>query len=153
MITSSVQPSLPLAADGEAMTRVLRQAGVAKTHAIWITGPAGLTALIWFNRKGYRNASYAHVNRVGMLAPADVLVVPHGCTPDELTELLREARCLHRDGLLIAQVAGELSAQSLGDLPSRLAPLGYDVQRRIYEKGRTVCIARRRGRPDLSVAA
>jgi hypothetical protein len=153
MITSSIQPSLPLAADGEAMARVLAHAGVEKDHTIWVTGSAGLTALIWFNRKGYRFASYAHVNRVGALAPADVLMIPHACTPAELARMVRDARCLHQDGRLIAQVAGELSAESLGHIPSLLAPLGYDVQRRLYEKGRTICVARRRGRPDLSVAA
>lgn len=153
MITSSAQPSLPLAADGEAMGRVLAHAGVEKGHTIWVTGPAGLTALIWLDRKGYRYASYAHVNRVGGLAPADVLIIPHACSTTELARMLRDARCLHQGGRLIAQVAGGLSAESLGDMPALLAPLGYDVQRRLYEKGRTVCIARRRGRPDLNLAA
>ena len=150
---SSVNFMLPLGSDADAMMRVLHLAGVEKAQTMWVTGPAGLTALVWLNRRGFFNASYAHLNRLANLAPADVLFAPHPCAPAELPDLLRDVKCLHQGGLFIAQVTGELSAETLGDLPSRLAPLGYDVQRRLHEKGRTVCIARRYGRPLLSVAA
>jgi len=153
MITYARQPTLPLAADGEAMARALHHAGVGKDQSIWVTGPAGLPALLWLYRAGYGGASYVHANRLAAMRPADAVLIPHACTPRELADLLREATCLREGGALVVQVAGELSADTLGDIPSILEPLGYRVQRRLYEKGRTVCIARREGRPRLSVAA
>jgi hypothetical protein len=153
MSSFAVQPGLPLASDGDAMTDALRRAGVKRGQTIWVTGPAGLTALIWLSGKGYRGASYAHLNRVAAMAPADALIVPHACSPAELADLLRGAKCLRTGGVLIAQLKGALSADALGDAPALLAPLGYRIERRLYEKGRTVCIARKVDRPDLSVAA
>ena len=153
MISYAVQPILPLASDGDAMARVLHHAGVEKDQTIWVTGPAGLAGLLWLHRRGYRAASYVHLNRLAAMRPADAVLIPHACTPREVADVLREATCLREGGALIVQVAGELSAESLGDIPSALEPLGYRVQRRLYEKGRTVCIARREGRPRLSVAA
>jgi hypothetical protein len=151
--SSSVHFTLPLSSDADGMARVLHLAGVGKHQTMWVTGPAGLAALVWLNRRGYHNASYAHLNRVATLAPAEVLFAPHPCAPSELSGLLRGVKCLQQGGLFVAQVTGELSADSLGDLPSRPAPLGYDVQRRLHEKGRTICVARRRSRPDLDLAA
>ncbi len=153
MITYAVQPILPLAVDGEAIGRVLHQAGVEKADRIWVTGPAGLAALLWMNRQGFRGASYVALDRLAGMRPADAVLIPHACAPTEMAAALRKATCLREGGALVVQVAGELSADSLGDVPSALEPLGYRVQRRLYEKGRTVCIARREGRPHLSVAA
>lgn len=153
MYTHSVQPILPLAGDGGAMVDALRHAGVTREQAIWITGPAGLTALIYLSGKGYRGASYAHANRIAAMAPADALLIPHACGPAELSALLKDAGCLRKGGALVVQLKGGLSADALGDAPAVLEPLGYRVERRLYDKGRTICIARRTDRPDLSVAA
>jgi hypothetical protein len=153
MSTFAVQPTLPLAGDGDAMAEALRHAGVKRDQTIWVTGPAGLTALIWLNGKRYRGASYAHLNRIAAMAPADALIIPHACSPAEVADLLRGAKCLRKGGALIVQLKGALSADALGDAPALLAPLGYQVERRLYEKGRTVCIARRVDRPEVSVAA
>jgi hypothetical protein len=153
MSSFAVQPGLPLAADGDAMANVLRRAGVKRGQTIWVTGPAGLAALIWLGDKGYRGASYAHLNRIAAMAPADALIIPHACSPAELAGLLRGARCLRTGGVLIVQLKSALSAESLGDAPALLASLGYQVERRVHEKGRTICIARKVDRPDLSVAA
>jgi hypothetical protein len=153
MISYAVQPILPLASDGDAMARVLHHAGIEKDHQIWVTGPAGLAGLLWLDRHGYRGASYVQLDRLGAMRPADAVLIPHACAPREVADLLREATCLRESGALVVQVAGELSAETLGDIPLALEPLGFRVQRRLYEKGRTVCIARREGRPRLSVAA
>jgi hypothetical protein len=149
----SIQPILPLAGDSDAMADVLRHAGVRRDHSIWVTGPAGLVALIWLNAKGYAAASYAHLNRISAMTAADALLIPHACDPVEVANLLRGANCLKKGGALIVQLKGGLSADSLGLAPALLEPLGYYVERRLCEKGRTVCIARRVDRPDVSVAA
>jgi len=153
MSTYAVQPAIPLAGDGDAMAEVLRRAGVTRDHDIWVTGPAGLTALIWLTGKRFRGAAYVHLNRIAAMAAADALIIPHACSPAELADLLRGAKCLRKGGVLIVQLKGGLSADSLGDAPAMLEPLGYHVERRLYEKGRSICIARRAEKPDVSVAA
>jgi len=152
MITRSVQPSPPLAADGAALARVLHQAGVAKDSLIWVTGPAGLAALIWLGREGYRQASYAHANRIAAMGAADALLIPHACGPADLAEVLRDARCLREGGVLIAQIWTGPSSWP-GDADSFIESLGFHVEAHVAEHGRTVCIARRVGRGDQRVAA
>src|SRR5579872_7515529 len=49
------QPSQPLAADGGALSRVLKHAHLSKESVLRVTGPAGTTAAIWLNRHGYEN--------------------------------------------------------------------------------------------------
>ena len=141
-MTYSLQPGMPLAADGEAMRRVLTQAGVRKTDQIWVTGPAGLTALVWLNREGYNDACYAHANRIAVMSPADALVIPHACKAAEIVDMLRGATCLRDGGELVVQAASNLSAAP-GDVPALLEDLGFHVQGRVLEKGRAICIARR----------
>lgn len=153
MVSYRGQPAAPLAADGEALARILGRSSVGRQHTIWVTGPAGLTALIWLNQHGYGRASYAHLERVGAMVPADALLVPHACDPATVADLLRDATCLREGGVLIAQVSGGISADSLRDVPALIEPLGYRLEYRVHEKGRTICVARRRGGPHLSVAA
>jgi hypothetical protein len=152
MMTYSLAPALPLAAHGEAMARVLAQAGVKKTDQIWVTGPAGLTALIWLNREGYNEACYAHASRIAAMRPADALVIPHACKAGDVVNMLRDATCLRAGGALIVQVAGDLSAVP-GAIPALLGEMGFHVERRLIEKGRTVCIARREDRGETRLAA
>ncbi|MBS0361052.1 MAG: hypothetical protein JSR98_06705 [Proteobacteria bacterium] len=118
MITYAVQPILPLAVDGEAIGRVLHHAGVEKADRIWVTGPAGLAALLWMNRQGFRGASYVALDRLAGMRPSDAVLIPHACAPAEMAAALRKATCLREGGALVVQVAGELSADSLGDVPS-----------------------------------
>jgi hypothetical protein len=146
-------PVLPLAADGEAMAKVLRRAGVKREQIIWVTGPAGIAALIWLAGQRYCNASYAHFDRIAAMAPADALIIPHACSPAEMAALLRGAKCLRKGGVLIVQLQGGLSADALGDAPALLEPLGYRVELRLHAKGRSICIARRAETPGVSVAA
>jgi hypothetical protein len=153
MITRSVQPSPPLAADGAALARVLHQAGVAKNSLIWVTGPAGLAALIWLNREGYGQASYAHANRIAAMDAADALLIPHACGPADLAQMLRDAKCLREGGVLIAQIWTGPSSAWPGDAVSFIESLGFHVEGRLAERGRTICIARRIGHGDQRVAA
>lgn len=153
MITRSVQPSPPLAADGGAMNRVLHQAGVAKADRIWVTGPAGLTALIWLSREGYTEASYAHANRIGAMGAADALLIPHACAPADLADMVHDATCLREGGALVAQIWTGPSSAWAGDASSFIESLGFHVEGRVSESGRTICIARRVGRGDQRLAA
>lgn len=153
MITYAAQPSPPVASDGEALSRVLRDAGVGRDDMIWVTGPAGLTALIWLNREGYNDAAYAHANRIRMARPADAVLIPHAAKPAGLVDMLEGATCVREGGVLIVQLAGGVSAAAPNGVMGLLSQLGYQVQGQVTAKGRTVCIARRFGHGGLSLAA
>jgi hypothetical protein len=145
MATFHIQPAQPLAADGVALTHVLNRAGVGKQSLVHVTGPNGPMAMLWLNRHGYRNALYVPANRLGAMAPADALLVPHSCEAGELTGLLADGERLHEGGVLIAQTSAARSAMGGETIPAALAPLGYQVQCRLSDRGRDIYIARRIG--------
>jgi hypothetical protein len=151
MASSSLQPAQPLAADGGALSRVLQQAGVSRDSVLRVTGAAGLTAIFWLCRHGYERAAYVHPDRVATMVPADALLIPQACGTRALAVLLQGGGCLREGGALIVQTLSE--AQGGDDLRAVLEPLGYQIERRLSDKGRGVCVARRRGRPDLRKAA
>jgi hypothetical protein len=145
MTTYALQPALPLAADGAALSRVLQRAGVTKTSVVRVTGPAGLAAIFWLSRHGYDRAAYVHPNRVATMDPVDALLVPHACQAQALTDLIQGGGCLREGGVLIVQAppAGLVGVND--SVPAVLEPLGYAVEQPLSDKGRDIYIARRRG--------
>ena len=143
MITRSVQPSPPLAADGAALARVLHQAGVAKDSLIWVTGPAGLAVLIWLGREGYHQASYAHANRIAAMGAADALLIPHLSQVGDLPALLPVAGLVREGGMLVVRAG--LPADAAEAVAAFATPFGYDLQPHFIDRGRVVYIARRAG--------
>jgi hypothetical protein len=145
MATFHIQPAQPLAADGVALTHVLTRAGVGKQSLVHVTGPSGPMAMLWMNRHGYRNALYVPASRIGAMAPADALLVPHSVEAEELTQLLQGGECLREGGVLIVQTSAARSALGGESIPAALAPIGFQVQCRLSDRGRDVYIARRIG--------
>ena len=148
-----LQPAHPLAADEAALGRVLRQAGVSRRSVIRVTGPSGLTAVLWLYRHGYEQASYVHANWVSSHRTSDVLLVPHPCTSEELAGLLERGDCLREGGLLIVQTPAELTDFELDQIGSLLEAHGYEPGQRVFEKGAAVFIARRSGLGGFRKAA
>ncbi|HXQ47320.1 MAG TPA: hypothetical protein VN806_11935 [Caulobacteraceae bacterium] len=154
MRVAHILPQAPLAADGGALARTLRQAGVAKGANIRVTGPAGVTAVLWLYRHGYEGASYVHPNWAGARGYADVLLIPHSCEPEELAALLARGHGLRDGGLVIVQAAPDRGEPELDSIPTVLAARGCRVEARIAEHGREVFIARLAGiGADLKEAA
>ena len=153
MTTFSLQPTQPLAADGAALTSILQQAGVTKTSLVRVTGPAGPTAVLWLGRHGYERAAYVYSNRVATMQPADALLVPHACRTQELADLLGGGGCVREGGVLVAQTQSERFVPGYDSVSAVLEPLGYQVERRVCDKGRDVYIARRRGVGGLKQTA
>ena len=143
MTTCILQPAQPLAADDGALTRVLRQAGVTRQSAVRVTGPAGLTAVLWLYRHGYGQAAYVHANWVASTRSADALLIPHPCGGEELAGLLDRGDCLRDGGVLIVQTPAELTDFELDTMVALLDARGYRLEHRLFEKGRAVFIARR----------
>jgi hypothetical protein len=146
LATRVLQPAQPLGADGAALGRVLQQAGVGKASVVRVTGPAGLTAALWLGRHGFERAAYVRADRVGAMRTVDALIVPQAVSSQELAELIQGGECLRAGGVLIVQTApGSVinGVDSLADL----------LERRISDKGREVCIARRLGQPAFRKAA
>jgi len=153
MVTYTLQPSPPLAADGGALTQVLDRAGVTKDSVVRVTGPAGLIAVIWLCRHGYEHAAYVQPKRVATMMPADVLLVPHACPPQELAELLQGGGCLREGGLLIVQASTAQAVQGGDRVLALLESLGYRSEHHLSDKGRDIHIARRLGSGGFKKAA
>jgi len=153
MSTQVLQPARPLAADDVALARVLKQAGVGKDDLIRVTGPAGLTAVLCLYRHGYERASYVHANWINATRGADALLIPHPCGTTELAAMIQGADCLREGGVLIVQLEADRSALAADSVPGLLRHVGYDVGSGLSEKGREVCIARRRSLPGFRKAA
>lgn len=153
MTTCLLQPAQPLAADDAALSRVLRQAGVTKQSNVRVTGPSGLTTVLWLYRHGYEQAAYVHANWVSSTRTADALLIPHPCGSEELAGLLQHGDCLRDGGVLIVQTPAELTDFELDQIAARLESLGYQLEHRVFEKGRAVFIARRSGLGGFRKAA
>jgi hypothetical protein len=153
MAIRTVQPAQPLAADGDALTRVLQQAGVTKNSVVRVTGPAGLTAIYWLCRHGYERAAYVHPNRVATMEPADALLVPQTCGTQALADLLKGGGCLREGGVLVVQTPSGGFVLGGNSVSTVLEPLGYQVEQRLIDKGRDVYIARRHGVDGFKKAA
>ena len=145
MMTSALQPASPIAADGAAMSRILHRAGVSKDSVVRVTGPAGTTAILWLYRHGYERAAYVHAHWVASMVEAEALLIPHTCGARELANTLQDGTCLREGGVLIVQTAPDASGHGGEDVAQVLAELGYGLEHRLSDKGRDICIARRRG--------
>jgi len=143
----------PLGADGPALHRVLRHAGVGRTSVVRVTGPSGLIAALWLCRHGWTRTDYVHANWAGTVGSVDALVVPHVCGGRELMALLEGGDCLREGGVLIVQTAPAGADAGQDPLPVLLASLGFQLERGLTDRRRQILIARRRGVPGLRHAA
>ena len=135
------------------MTRLLQRAGLTKKSVIRVTGPAGMTAIMWLYRHGYERAAYVHTNWVATMQTADALLVPHTCEVQELKDLLQAGSGLREGGVLIVQTSADASVPGPDSVPGILEPLGYRVEYRLDERGRDVYLARRVGFDGFKKAA
>lgn len=152
-MNSSLQPVLPIAADADALRRALRRAGVAHDSRLLVTGPAGLTALIWLYRHDYPQAVYVPANRVADLRmPGDALLIPHACRTEELAEMLGDGHCVREGGALIVQ-APVMRQAELVTVPTVLERVGFEVETQLAGRGHRIYLARRVGADGFRKAA
>jgi hypothetical protein len=143
----------PLAADGRALIRILHVAGVEKDHLIHVVGPSGPLAALWLSHHGYDGAVFVRATAGERTRPADALVVPHPCAAEQLALLLDVAGAVREDGALIVQTRASRLGEEFGAVAALLDSRGFGAQRRMDDKGRPICGARRVGCPSADKAA
>jgi hypothetical protein len=151
MTTELYQPFQPLAADGPALARVLAAAGIEKTDVVRVMGPSGLLAALWLAEHGYQRAFFARSLSSGQ--PADAVLIPHACSPEAVAEMIDAAEAVCDGGVVIVQARSGRSGEELEAISAFLRRLGFDAQRRVNDKGRQICIARRVDYPTARRAA
>jgi hypothetical protein len=147
------QPSQPLAADGPALTRVLHAAGVEKRDLIRVVGPSGPIAALWLGRHGYDRAVFVRAAAGATARPADALLIAQACAAEELEALLAVAGDVSDSGSLIVQTRPGRLGEEFEAVAAALRRRGFHAQRRLNDKGRPICIARRVGFPSAEKAA
>ena len=147
------QPLQPLASDGAALLRVLAAAGVEKDELIRVVGPSGPIAALWLGRHGYARAVFVRAAAGDQSRPSDALLIPHACTAEELEQLLGRGQAVRDGGAIIVQTRLGPNGEEAEEEAAVLRRLGYLAQRRMNDKGRPICIARRVGFPTAEKAA
>ncbi|HXQ14894.1 MAG TPA: hypothetical protein VN814_09770 [Caulobacteraceae bacterium] len=147
------QPLQPLAADGGALMRILHAAGVEKDDLIRVVGPSGTLAALWLSRHGYDRAVFVRTAAAERTRPADALLVAQPCAAEELAPLLDIAGAVSDDGALIVQTRPGRGGEEFEAVAALLRGQGFHAQRRLNDKGRPICIARRVGFPSAEKAA
>jgi hypothetical protein len=124
------------------LVALLEQAGVHKNSLIRVTGPSGLSALLWLCRHDYEEVGYL---RPGLGCPheeADALIVAHTCDPAFLARLLAGGPHVREGGVLVFQSALP-AAEGQDSIARRLAAAGYRIERRFQGEHRQLHVARR----------
>jgi hypothetical protein len=143
----------PLAADGGALIRILHAARVEKDDLIRVVGPSGPLAALWLSHHGYDGAVFVRAIAKERTRPADALVVPHPCMAEQLASLLDVAGAVREDGALIVQTRPGRLGEAFDAVAALLDNRGFRAQRRLNDKGRPICVARRVDFPSAEKAA
>ena len=152
-MTHLFQPLQPLAADGGALMRVLHAAGVDKDDLIRAVGPSGAIAAIWLSRHGYNRAVFVRTSAAERTRPADALLIAQPCAAEDLAPLMNLAGAVSEDGALIVQTRPGRQGDEAEAIAGLLRGRGFQAQRRLNDKGRPICIARRVDFPRAEKAA
>lgn len=132
-------------ARGADLVALLEQSDVHKDSLIRVTGPSGLSALLWLCRHDYEEVGYL---RPGLGCPhedADALVVAHTCDAAFLARLLASGPHVREGGVLVFQSPLPAMAGAADPIHRCLAAAGYSVERCVHGERRELHVARRRG--------
>jgi hypothetical protein len=130
---------------------LLESAGVTRSSLIRVTGPSGLSALLWLCRHGFEQVGYVKPRPDGPREKADAVIIAHTCDEAALAALLASGAPVREGGVLIFR--SPLAAGSRVDPIHRLLQShGYDVEQCLHGGHRELHVARRRVR-DLRQAA
>ena len=124
-------------------------ADIRRSSVIRVTGPSGLSALLWLCRHGFEQVGYQRPG-FGPAEQPDALLVAHNCDAPALERLLVDGPHVHEGGVLVFQCALPISALLVTHL---LVTHGYQVERRLHGVRRDLYLARRRSSPRMLKAA
>ncbi|MBU1377354.1 MAG: hypothetical protein KKE02_13100 [Alphaproteobacteria bacterium] len=128
---------------GDPLVWLLRSAGVDRSSLIRVTGPSGLSALMWLCRHGYQQVGYLKSGRGCPHEAPDALVVAHTCGAAWLARLLETGPHVREGGVLVF-LSPLPEAQAADPIHRLLAAHGYDVERCVHGARRELHVARRR---------
>jgi hypothetical protein len=137
--------SPPGRSNSDDLVDLLEQADVHKTSLIRVTGPSGLSALLWLCRRGYEQVGYLRAGQGCPHEEPDALLIAHTCDDASLEALLSRGPRVREGGVLIFQSPPPPAAGRLEDpIHRRLRQSGYTVERCLHGGRREVHVARRR---------
>jgi hypothetical protein len=130
----------------DALSNILREAGVGAQSSVRVTGRDGLASLIWLCRHGFEDVAYVREGQGGPSDPGDVLLVLHSTPPDELERLLSKRPPVREGGILIVQTPACPLASGRDPIHLILERAGFAVERCIRRRSNEIHLARRRVR-------
>ena len=135
--------SVPTAERGTTLGAILTEAGIHKDSVVRVTGSAGLAALLWFARHGFRQVGY--IRPMGHVAgEGDLLLVPQTCGIGALEDLLSRRPGVRPGGVLIVQTPEPADDVAQDPAHALLSRSGYDIERCLHGRRRELHVARRR---------
>jgi hypothetical protein len=137
--------SPPGRSNSDDLVDLLEQADVHKTSLIRVTGPSGLSALLWLCRRGYEQVGYLRAGQGCPHEEPDALLIAHTCDDASLEALLSTGPHVREGGVLVFQSPRPPAAGHVEDpIHRRLRQSGYTVERCLHGCRREVHVARRR---------
>ncbi|MDB5459476.1 MAG: hypothetical protein JWO72_1217 [Caulobacteraceae bacterium] len=127
---------------------------VGKSSLIRVTGPSGLSALLWLCRHGFERVGYVKPGSGGPHEEADALIIAHTCDEPALARLLATGPHVREGGVLFFRSHLPNTDEGLGpDLIHGLLQLhGYVVEKCMHGSHRELHVARRAPRQWLRAA-
>jgi hypothetical protein len=123
---------------------MLGASGVARSSVIHVTGPSGLSALLWLCRHGFEQVGYIRSGQACPREAPQALIVAHTCEPAWLERLLETGPHVGEGGVLIFRAAQPSDGGHGDRFGAVLRRHGYDLERRLQGAHRELCVARRR---------
>lgn len=143
---------VPLASGGllhsDPLIILLDQAGVDRSSLIRVTGPSGLSALLWLCRHGFEQVGYMRSGRGCHDEEPHALLVAHTCDLPWLARLLETGPQVREGGVLIFRSPQPADAGRKADpIHALLLRHGYAIERCLHGRRRELHVARRLAAP------
>ena len=150
---SSAQDASGGLLSSDPLIALLARAHVTKSSVIRVTGPSGLSALLWLCRHGYEQVGYLRPG-AGPHEQPDALNVAHTCDEAGLEDMLAKGPHVREGGALVFQSPVPRVLGFRADPIHRLLRrYGYTVEQCHHGKRRELHVARRQFLPVLQKAA
>ncbi len=121
---------------------LLERAHVSKSSLIRVTGPSGLSALLWLCRHGYEQVGYLKPG-AGPHEQPDALIVAHTSDEAALRKLLQTGPHVREGGVLVFQSPLPATGGKDDPIHRLLADHGYRVEQCLHGARRELHVARR----------
>jgi hypothetical protein len=137
------QESSPGLLSSDPLISLLDRAQVKKSSLIRVTGPSGLSALLWLCRHGYEKVGYLRPG-AGPHEQPDALIVAHTCDEASLRSLLETGPHVREGGVLVFQSPLPRVLGFRTDPIHRLLKShGYTIEQCLHGARRELHVARR----------